>query len=109
MALSYFNQVIGGVSQLWVTDGTALGTHIDAPLGINTIFNLTTIGSRVFFYLFDPAHSGQELWTSAGTAAGTMMVKDINPGALTNFNGTVYFSANDGIHGFELWKSDGTA
>ena len=30
MALSYFNQVIGGVSQLWVTDGTALGTHIVA-------------------------------------------------------------------------------
>ena len=69
MALSYFNQVIGGVSQLWVTDGTALGTHIVAPLGINTIFNLTTIGSRVFFSLFDPAHYGQELWTSDGTAA----------------------------------------
>ena len=43
-------------------DGTALGTHIVAPLGINTIFNLTTIGSRVFFSLFDPAHYGQELW-----------------------------------------------
>jgi ELWxxDGT repeat protein len=89
-----------------------LGTHIVAPLGVNTIFNLTTIGSRVFF----SAHYGQELWTSDGTAAGTMMVKDINPGAggssrgtLTNFNGTLYFSANDGTHGFELWKSDGTA
>jgi ELWxxDGT repeat protein len=69
----------------------------------HTIFNLTTIGSRVFFSLFDPAHYGQELWTSDGTAAGTMMVKDINPGAggsspgaMTNFNGTLYFSANDG-------------
>ena len=44
------------------------------------------------------------------------MVKDINPGAggsspgaVTNFNGTLYFSANDGTHGYELWKSDGTA
>ena len=44
------------------------------------------------------------------------MVKDINPGSsssgpadLTNVNGTLYFQADDGAHGFELWKSDGTA
>lgn len=44
------------------------------------------------------------------------MVKDIYPGAtgsspawLTNVSGTLYFSADDGIHGNELWKSDGTA
>jgi hypothetical protein len=54
MARSYFNQVIGGVSQLWVTDGTALGTHIVASLGNNGIFNLTTIGTRVFFSLSTP-------------------------------------------------------
>jgi ELWxxDGT repeat protein len=41
-------------------------------------------------------------------------VKDINPGGdsyppyLTNVNGTPFFSADDGIHGWELWKSDGT-
>src|SRR5262249_11234704 len=28
---------------------------------------------------------------------------------LTNVNGTLFFAANDGTHGFELWKSDGTA
>jgi ELWxxDGT repeat protein len=43
------------------------------------------------------------------------MVKDINPGAasssigyLTNVNGMLFFVANDGINGTELWKSDGT-
>ena len=44
------------------------------------------------------------------------MVKDINTGVdadsdptyLANVNGTLYFRANDGINGFELWKSDGT-
>src|SRR5262249_54185657 len=62
-----------------------------------------------------------ELWKSDGTAAGTVMVKDIIPGGagsnpggaygyiFTNVNGTLYFSADDGAHGQELWKSDGTA
>ena len=31
-----------------------------------------------------------------------------DPHELTNVNGTLFFSANDGIHGTELWKSDGT-
>ena len=28
---------------------------------------------------------------------------------LTNVNGTLFFAADDGTHGNELWKSDGTA
>jgi ELWxxDGT repeat protein len=43
------------------------------------------------------------------------MVRDIRPGSaasnpswLTNVSRTIYFSANDGIHGAELWGSDGT-
>jgi ELWxxDGT repeat protein len=31
-----------------------------------------------------------------------------NPAALTNVNGTLFFVAEDEIHGQELWKSDGT-
>ena len=62
------------------------------------------------------ASTAVELWKTDGTAGGTVLVKDINPGAagsniknLVNVNGTLYFSANDGTHGNELWKSDGTA
>ncbi|MBD2699003.1 T9SS type A sorting domain-containing protein [Spirosoma sp. BT702] len=43
------------------------------------------------------------------------LIKDIKPGAgsslpeqLTNINGKLYFVADDGVHGKELWKSDGT-
>ncbi|MEM7555416.1 MAG: ELWxxDGT repeat protein [Cyanobacteria bacterium P01_A01_bin.84] len=32
-----------------------------------------------------------------------------NPGELTAVNGNLFFVANDGISGFELWQSDGTS
>lgn len=34
---------------------------------------------------------------------------DSNPMGLTVFNGALYFQANDGVNGIELWKTDGTA
>src|SRR5256885_1520773 len=59
--------------------------------------------------------AGAETATAAPDTTA-VLVKDINasPGAsfphdLANVNGTLFFSANDGTHGDELWKSDGTA
>jgi ELWxxDGT repeat protein len=47
--------------------------------------------------------------------AASYMVKDINPSGpsypqdLLDFNGALFFRATDGVNGYELWKSDGTA
>jgi ELWxxDGT repeat protein len=57
----------------------------------------------------------QKFGKSDGTDAGTVMIKNINtginssdPAYLTVINGIVYFAANDGSNGNELWKTDGT-
>ncbi|MDB5334442.1 MAG: hypothetical protein JWN70_61 [Planctomycetaceae bacterium] len=72
--------------------------------------------SGALYFSASDAAGGRELWKSDGTAAGTVLVKDIRPGTsssfpveLTNVNGTVFFNATDGLTGPELWKSDGTA
>src|SRR5580704_5621184 len=49
-------------------------------------------------------------------AAAQILVKDINPGPASGYPNNfitmgsyTYFAGNDGIHGFELWKTDGTS
>ena len=60
------------------------------------------INGTLFFHASDDT-SGWELWKSDGTAAGTVLVKDINPGAVIDpgwrfavVNGTFFFNAADG-------------
>jgi ELWxxDGT repeat protein len=109
--------------ELWKTDGTAAGTVMVADInpgsGASDPLTLTDVNGTLFFTAADGVH-GRELWKSDGTTAGTVMVADINPGPnsslasygevpLTNVNGTLFFPADDGVHGWEIWKSDGTA
>jgi ELWxxDGT repeat protein len=110
--------------ELWESNGSAAGTFlvtdIDPASSASPLY-LTNVNGTLFFQANDGTH-GQELWESNGAAAGTALVKDIYPGisrygrpnssypkSLTNVNGTLFFQANDGIDGVELWRSDGTA
>ncbi|HYG63736.1 MAG TPA: ELWxxDGT repeat protein, partial [Thermoanaerobaculia bacterium] len=112
--------------ELWKTDGTAAGTALLTDLepgaGGSGPEALAVIGGQLFFSAMTSAH-GSELWVSDGTAAGTFMVADIFPGAghalaggppvpansfVAIAAGKLFFAANDGSHGSELWMSDGT-
>jgi ELWxxDGT repeat protein len=131
---SYFTELNGLVyfaagsdgqgTELWRTNGTSAGTTLvrDINTGANGSYPvaLTNVNGSLFFAAADAVH-GSELWKSNGTSAGTAMIRDINPSSgafagimLTNqtfpiLNGTVFFRANDGVHGDELWKSNGTS
>ena len=78
-------------------------------------YDLTDVDKTLFFAA-DDGTTGEELWKSDGTTAGTVLVRDIRPGNfdasprdLTAVNEILFFTANDGSSGIELWKSDGTS
>jgi len=80
---------------------------------ITSLTPLSATG-EVYFSANDGS-SGLELWRSNGTAAGTALVKDINPGlpssspgAVTVSNKILFFAADNGVNGAELWRSNGT-
>jgi ELWxxDGT repeat protein len=107
----------GAFGGLWKTDGTEAGTVKVASLLVRSI---TVSGSQLFIEGFTSA-AGWELCVSDGTESGTHIVADILPGrngaldntyaalGLTAFRNGVLFPADDGVHGREMWFSDGTA
>jgi ELWxxDGT repeat protein len=104
--------------QIWKSDGSDAGTTLlgdfsstPFPKGPLTVYN-----DNVYF--FGRSDNGRELWKSDGTPAGTVLVKDINPTGdsepafseswMIVFDNMLYFNATDGVHGEELWRTDGT-
>ena len=75
--------------------------------------------SRFFFVGNDPTH-GREAWVTDGTAAGTRMLADIQPGTLSTnprsfvtIGDVLFFTAatpaaGDWPAGHRLWRSDGS-
>ncbi len=114
----YFNASTGSQS-LWVYDGTDV-TNVDNTIGNPRL--MTQFNSKLYFYGFvSGSDFGGELWEYDGTTVTN--VGDINEGSgnsnIANgvsggshfaiVNGNMYFEADDGVNGDELYKFDGTS
>lgn len=103
--------------QLWRSDGTPAGT---LPLTRSwTRPFMTNLHGALVFYR-DDVFTQRHLWTSDGTVAGTHLITAIRAegegqyatcdvGDIIATQARVFFAANDGTNGCELWSSDGTA
>ena len=103
---------------LYASDGTAAGTmRLAAVAGLTP---MPVVNGFAYFLGNDPA-SGVELWKTDGTPAGTLIVRNIAPGAsgitqptaantgpgrraIAAVGNVVYFRA----FGDQLWRTDGT-
>ena len=102
-------------AEVWRSNGTAAGTFRVKAGGDGFIRTINSIGSTVIFH--HSSREKEELWKSNGTVASTVRIATIRntPGVLTRFtpsvvyNGIMYFVANDGVHGNEIWRTNGTA
>ncbi len=111
-------------AELWRSDGTPDGTRLVKDIRPGAagadLSRFHVVGDTLFFVADDGVH-GRELWRSDGTTEGTFMVEDVrvgSEGSLSWFydrdvpmlvlGETLFFVADDGIHGRELWRSDAT-
>ncbi|MCZ8197404.1 MAG: T9SS type A sorting domain-containing protein [Flavobacterium sp.] len=119
-SILFIAQSVGFESKLWKTDGTIEGTEqipVAEPFYIVNQ-DMAKLGNKVIFFAHNTV-DGYEPYVSDGTAAGTFMLKNINPngnslttqamGLHLKMNGQYcFFIANNGIN-TSLWRTDGTA
>jgi ELWxxDGT repeat protein len=96
-----------GEGSLHKTDGTAKGTKVvrrprdGGPGYVAGITRVQGLGALLRGY--------SALWKSDGTRAGTVQILGLAPAEITALGEQrALFVADDGVHGSELWFTDGT-
>ncbi len=118
--LLFGGAVPGGNPELMRSNGTAAGTKLvksiapaDSYFG-SAPYNFIRFGNRVYFTAATNTNpfgydDNRELYRTDGTKAGTQLVLDINPSgesnpaSLTVVGRKLFFTADDGVHGRELF------
>ncbi|MCY2988652.1 MAG: hypothetical protein NTY19_12400, partial [Planctomycetota bacterium] len=93
--------------ELWrlsvdATSAVKAGIGVNAVLGVNAAVGVNAalgVTAETAWLGDVAAQLVADIWSSVSSST---------PKSLTNVNGTLFFNANDGSHGYELWKSDGT-
>lgn len=106
----------GGIGTLFATDGTLEGTLPLLELGQDIDYNSPHVVNQGLYYFGLPfMDAGWELGATDGTAWGTRMVSDLNPGLASSFaddfvpgGDGIYFTATNGRSGRELWFASGS-
>jgi len=106
-------------SEIWSTDGTSSGTQILADLApgpADSHADLKVIGNRLYISLLGDAGSSNP-WVTDGSAANLTQLVDVgtsgdtassDPTLLGTAGAYTLFAADDGVHGTELWSTNGT-
>ncbi|MGD8930642.1 MAG: hypothetical protein PVI22_16890 [Lysobacterales bacterium] len=112
--------------ELYVSDGSgaSLVEDINSDPGSDSHIQFLTPfkGKDLAVFIAEDPVAGREPWVTDGTAAGTFRLADINPGSadsntqtddgynkcFTQVGDLMFFAADDGTTGRELWVTDGT-
>ena len=100
--------------ELWSFDGSSMILEADINPGVNNSYpdGFTEFQGKLYFHAGDA--NGVELWSHDGST--TTMEADIYPGPessnpgsffMSEFNGKLFFGADDGLNGIELWSYNG--
>ncbi|HET6250034.1 MAG TPA: ELWxxDGT repeat protein [Tepidisphaeraceae bacterium] len=118
-ALYFSNSDSTHGTELWTSNGTpgneSLVKDLTPGTGSSTITYPTVSGGYLYFLVQSNGTGPATLWRTDGANTIQLSIASVItapagfPAAVpTDVNGTLYFAADDGTHGQELWSSNGT-